>query len=368
MDESGSSRRVVLITGVSGGLGQRLLTQLSEFDVVGVDVREPRQAPARFAAIDLGLESSCQNLLHLMREVQPFAVIHSAFVDPIGAGEPDLDRIWRINVAGTARLMEAVSIVNRQSRDGAVVHKVVFLSSVSAYGPDLTGFVKEDCPLSAHSFAYAVHKREADQVVQERAAMLDECSTYILRPSVLAGPTVENWMLSALRGIPAGAGKRAQRWREHGKKLPVILPRGEKYLANRLQFVHVDDVARLIAHILQRTGPDGCLNVLNVAGAGEPLTIEQAAEMAGNNILQVPSRALCRLILWLAWKLGVSALPPDAFAYLAGSVAMDTSRLREFLGSDYEAVMGYSSAAALRETFAARPVLSQKESKPAVTR
>ena len=63
----------------------------------------------------------------------------------------DADRMWRINVAGTARVAEAVGVLNSRARPGPVVQKFIFPSSVSAYGPELVGEVKEDCPLAAHT-------------------------------------------------------------------------------------------------------------------------------------------------------------------------------------------------------------------------
>ena len=40
--------------------------------------------------------------------------------------------------------------------------------------------------------------------------------------------------------------------RKAAKRLPCMLPFGQKYLDNKIQFVHVDDMARLIAWILTR--------------------------------------------------------------------------------------------------------------------
>jgi len=52
-----------------------------------------------------------------------------------------------------------------------------------------------------------------------------------------------------------------------------MLPLGKSYLEKRIQFVHVDDVARLMAYILRRTEPEAQrLTILNVAGRGESLT------------------------------------------------------------------------------------------------
>lgn len=352
MNEARSTQPAVLVTGVSGDLGQRLLRQLAGFRVIGVDVREPQLRPAEFHTIDLGRESSFQELLQVFRDTAPVAVVHLAFiVDQVRSGVTDVDRMWRINVAGAARVMEAITVLNRQSSDGPMVRKFVFLSSVSAYGPDLVGEVKENCPLSAHTLPYAIHKREADLVVQERSAALGDCSTYILRPHIFAGATVRNYILDALRGVPSGKSARARKWREQGKRLPILLPRGRKYLENRIQFVHIDDVARLLAHILH-CEDDPQLTIMNVAGDGEPLTIVQCAAIAGTDILQVPTRWLCRLLIKLGWKLGISSFPPEAFQYLTGSQVMELTRLREFLGSESSSVMRYSSEEALRAAFA----------------
>src|SRR6266704_1914748 len=265
----------IVVTGISGNLGQRLLPMLAGFRVVGVDFR-PQQTdiPIQFVQMDLGQEASCLQLLQLLREVRPVAVVHLAFVmDAVRTGVLDADRMWQINVAGTARVMEAVTEANR---DVAVVEKFIFPSSVSAYGSDLPRLVTEDLPLGAHTLPYAIHKMESDRVVQQRAPSLRGCSVYMLRPHMFAGASVQNYLVGSFRGTPNGRSNRAQRMREKGKRLPCMLPYGREYLENRIQFVHVDDMARLIAFILRKTEPEAQrLTILNVAGRGEPLTFEQ---------------------------------------------------------------------------------------------
>src|SRR5689334_2411064 len=70
----------VLITGVSGNLGSRLVQQLPEYQIIGTDIREPVSALFRFETIDLGEERSCDQLLELMRAYRPEAVVHLAFI------------------------------------------------------------------------------------------------------------------------------------------------------------------------------------------------------------------------------------------------------------------------------------------------
>ncbi len=154
-----TAKPTILVTGVSGNLGQRLLPQLADYRVVGVDIAPPAQSQVeRFVPLDLGTEESTRELLLLMREVQPASVVHLAFViDPQRSGVLDVDRMWRINVAGTARVMEAITEANRNPE--STIRQFIFPSSVSAYGSDLPAPVAEDAPLGAHTLPYANHKK-----------------------------------------------------------------------------------------------------------------------------------------------------------------------------------------------------------------
>jgi len=349
----GDEKPRVVVTGIAGNLGLRLLPLLAHCQVIGIDLAPPPTShPLRFVRMDLGLEESCRELFLLLRETRPIAVIHLAFVlDPVRTGVLDLDRMWQINVAGTARVMEAITEANR---DDAIVGKFIFPSSVSAYGPDLPEPVSEDFPLGAHTLPYAIHKMEADKVVQQRAPALRNCSVYMLRPHIFSGASVENYMLGAFRGTPNGRAKRASRMRDQGKRLPCLLPYGEQYLENRLQFVHVDDMARLLAHIVSRTEPESQrLTVLNVAGRGEPVTFARCIAMAHAKLKRVPGKWSFRLVLQLLWKLGISAIPPEAMPYITGEYLMNTDRLRKFLGEDYENVIRYTIADAFADSFVA---------------
>lgn len=340
----------ILVTGISGNLGQRLLPMLTRFRVVGVDFRAPQaDLPIRFEQMDLGEEASCLQLLQLCREVRPIAIVHLAFVmDAVRTGVLDPDRMWKINVAGTARVMEAATEANR---DWPMIEKFVFLSSVSAYGPASTP-ATESTPLAAHTYRYGIHKMEADRVVQQRAPALRGCSVYILRPHIFAGPTVDNYFMEAFRGIPGGSSKRAARMRENGTRLPCMLPSGQQYLQNKIQFVHIEDVVRLVAFVLAKNEPEGRrLTILNVAGRGEPLTYEQCVQIAKAKLLRVPSEQLFKAILQLLWKLRISTIPPDVAPYMTSSTVMDTARLQEFLGADYKNVIKYPVAEAFAECF-----------------
>jgi len=343
----------VVVTGVSGNLGLRLLPHLSDFSVIGIDMVPPKtEAPIRFVRMDLGLEDSCRSLYNLFKETRPFSVVHLAFViDPQRTGVLDVDRMWHINVAGTARVMEAITEANRNEDSG--IRQFIFPSSVSAYGSDLPGPVTEESALEAHTLPYAIHKKESDLVVQQRAPALRGCSAYILRPHIFAGASVENYLMGAFRGSPNGKGKRAAKMRKEGKRLPCMLPYGQRYLENQLQFVHVDDMARLLAWILQREPEARRLTILNIAGRGEPLTFARCIEMAHAKLVRVPGQWAMRIVLEFLWKTGISAIPPEAVPYMSGQYTMNTDRLKKFLGDDYEKVIRYTVADAFLDSFKA---------------
>jgi nucleoside-diphosphate-sugar epimerase len=310
--------------------------------------------------MDLGLEESCRALYNLFRETRPFSVVHLAFVlDPQRAGVIDVDRMWHINVAGTARVMEAITEANRNEDSG--IRQFIFPSSVAVYGSDVPGPVTEDFGFDAHTLPYAIHKRECDEVVQQRAPALRGCSVYILRPHIFAGASVENYMIGAFRGTPNGKGKRAAQMRKEGKRLPCMLPYGQRFLDNQIQFIHVDDMARLIAWILKREPEARRLTVLNVAGRGEPLTFGRCIEMARAKLLRVPGKWAMRLVLQFLWKMGISTIPPAAAPYMSGQYIMNTDRLKKFLGEDYEKVIRYSVADAYADSFKPAPPVSETQ-------
>jgi nucleoside-diphosphate-sugar epimerase len=358
-------RQSIIITGVSGNLGQRLLPLLDDFKVVGVDLRPPENASlARFESMDFGSESCVRKLISLINDSSACAVVHLAFVlDPVRTGVLDVDRMWQINVAGTTRVTEAIAVANRY---GAAVTRFIFPSSVSAYGPETPGPVKEDHALGAHTLPYAIHKMEADRVVQSRYESLGHfTTTYMLRPHIFTGASMQNYMVGALRGTPLGKSKRAEKMRAKGTRLPLMLPFGDRYLNNKLQFVHVDDMARLLAWLLRRSPEGNRLHILNVAGRCGSVTIPECARVAHAKIIRLPKPA-CEFLLRKLWGWEISSIPPEALPYMIGSYTMDTTRLQEMLGADYAKVIQYTVRDALADSFRTTEDNRQASEQPTV--
>ena len=126
-----SAKPVVVVTGIAGNLGSRLLPLLGDFSVIGVDISPPQSdSPLQFERVDMGEESSTRALYELLHDTRPVSVVHLACVlDPVRTGVLDTERMWQINVAGTARIMEAVTEANRTGDSG--VKQFIFPSSVS---------------------------------------------------------------------------------------------------------------------------------------------------------------------------------------------------------------------------------------------
>jgi nucleoside-diphosphate-sugar epimerase len=261
-------------------------------------------------------------------------------------GVLDHDRMWRINVAGTARVVEAIAEANRM---GGKVQKFIYLSSVAVYGPQLQRPARENDRLNARTLIYAVHKKEADSAVQARAKDLGSCDVYILRPHIFAGASVQNYMINCIRGTAYGPRRFGKMLERRGKKLPILLPFGKNYLQHQLQFAHVDDVARLIAWIVRSSHREP-LTVLNVAGRDDALTVTQCAQLVNTAIKRIPTVVLWRMIIKLMWNLGATSIPPDSSPYLIGSYTMDTTKLRQLLGKDFERVIQYTNEAALADS------------------
>ncbi|HEX7960345.1 MAG TPA: NAD-dependent epimerase/dehydratase family protein [Terriglobales bacterium] len=361
-----SDASTVLITGVAGNLGSSLVPLLRGDKIIGVDFQLPLVAPAYpFYQLDLGDESSCGKIASLLIETKVQSVVHLAFVlDPLRTAVLDHDRMWRINVAGTARVLEAIAEANRM---GGNVAKFIHLSSVAVYGPNLAAPATEDTPLHARTLAYALHKKEADEVVRSRAEALGSCKVFVLRPHIFTGRSVQNYMVGALRGTAYGIGRLGRRLERKGSRLPLLLPYGKKYLGNKLQFIHIEDMARLITHIVKHSNPAERVTVLNVAGRGDPMTIAECARLANSEIKRFPTRMLSRAVIEMMWSLGVSSIPPDAFPYLVGSYTMDTTKLRKFLGPNYTEVIRHTNIDAFLDNLAGIPERARAAEKPQKT-
>ncbi len=338
----------MLVTGISGNLGRRVAPLLDEYELVTVDLYPPpKDIPCgKFVQLDLSEPAGQAELGRLVKTEGIDAVLHLAFIiDPVRTGIVDVQRMWQTNVAATQRLLEAVADANS---NGTAVRLFVFPSSVSAYGPDLPDQVTEDTELRAHTLPYAVHKRESDEICQKMYPRLGGCALYVYRPSIFAGKTMDNYILRAIRGKPSGRGWLASVFERTGWKLAMLMPASASG-KNSFQYVHVDDVSRVLQWTLKNFQP-GQLKIINLAGRGLGVTFAESAQLAGTPVVHLPSEKWVVALLRFFWAIGLSGVPPTAIPYFLGSYTMDTTKLREELGADYETVVRFTSRDALLDS------------------
>ncbi|MBI4461281.1 MAG: NAD-dependent epimerase/dehydratase family protein, partial [Acidobacteria bacterium] len=255
-------------------------------------------------------------------------------------------RQWEINVQGTRHVLETIQRANQKKLQ---VELFIYLSSVTAYGSNLSRAVREDAPLEGHTLPYAVHKRETDWLCRASHGRLRGCAVYVLRAHIFLGKAMDNFILRAFRGQPSGNGRLARWVSRLGWRLPVILPRGQRY-DGLFQFVHVDDVARLLHWICEHYEP-GKLEVLNVQGKGQPLSNPECAAIAQARMLRLPSYGFVQSLFRLLWWSGLSGVPPKSLPYFTGSYVMNCDRLKALLGDEYDRIIRFTSEETLRDAF-----------------
>ena len=261
-----------LITGGSGYIGTRLVTRLGGRDdterVTVADVRPPRASAPKvsYQELDVRDRSRTQEVLALE---QPDALIHLAFVlNPMH----DEHAMYEIDVGGTQNVLEAAWVSGTP--------QVLVTSSTSAYGafPDNPVPLTEDDPLrGVPDFEYARDKAESDRLCQLWACRHPDRVMTIVRPCIVFGPTVDNYISRTFTNQPFVA--------DFGDgEVPI-------------QFVHEDDlIDALVALLDGRHG--GAFNVT----PDDWMTVAECAEVVGLRRLRVPYRPY-RLLARAMWAL-----------------------------------------------------------------
>lgn len=284
----------VAVTGVGGLLGRRLLTELDQRDdverVLGIDVRAPEGVTSPKLAFRVA-DVRDPALADLLSDVD--VVVHLAFqLDPLR----DEARMRSVNVDGTRNVAEAAA--------AAGVGKLVYVSSGVAYGahPDNDLPLTEDSPLRANPrFNYAEHKLEVEEWLWPWADKHPETTVTVLRPSIVAGPGMENFISRQLLEAPRFLAVK-------GHKPPM-------------QFVHVDDVASALVHVVERDLP----GAFNVSAEGW-LSFDEITAILGRETLELPEEVAFSTTERL-WELGVGQAPPGQVHYIMHPWVLSVDRL-----------------------------------------
>jgi nucleoside-diphosphate-sugar epimerase len=285
--------KTVVITGAGGLLGRRLIAALEQDPeverIVGTDLTPPRDLDGgkltleRVDVQDRGIGATFAGA---------DVVVHLAFqVDPI----QDEPRMRAINVGGTR------NVVERAHEAG--VRKFVYVSSGMVYGahPDNDFPLSEESPLRANApFNYAEHKLEVEQWLWPWAQEHPDMVVTVLRPSIVAGPGVENFIT-----------------RQMDAPLVAVV-RGHK---PPMQFAHVDDITTALTHAVRNDLP----GAYNVTSEGW-LSFDEIVAIGRRRVMDVPEEVAFSLVDQL-WQMGVGEAPVGAVHYVMHPWVLSVERL-----------------------------------------
>ncbi len=290
-----------VITGGSGYIGSRLVKRLARDEaterIVICDVRPPREQDPKVVYERLDVRDNARAREILTRE-RPDTLIHLAFVlNPIH----DQDTMYEVDVNGTSNVLEAAT--------AAGVGHVLVTSSATAYGafPDNPVPLTEQHPVrGVPAFEYARDKAESDRICQLWANQHPDATMTIVRPCVVFGPTVDNFIVRLLT------------------KQPFLAELGGP--APDLQFVHEDDLVEALVRLLD--GRHG--GAFNIAADGV-MTLREAAEAIGLPVRRVPRRLYWALVT-LLWRLRLSEAPPGYLHFVENPWIVSNDKLKSTLG------------------------------------
>src|SRR5919201_1666169 len=186
-----------LITGGSGYIGSCLVEGLARGgnreEITTPDGPPPAsfRPKSHFERVDV---RDRQAVGALLERVRPDALVHLAFMlDPIH----DERRMYDIDVNGTQNVLEAAAVADTL--------QVLVTSSAVAYGafPDNPEPIEEDWPVrGVPSYSYARDKTEADRLCQLWALEHPERTMTIVRPCIVFGPNVDNYLVRLWTKVP----------------------------------------------------------------------------------------------------------------------------------------------------------------------
>jgi UDP-glucose 4-epimerase len=291
-----------LITGGSGYIGTRLVESVAARDetsrVVIADVRPPRafRPKTEWAELDVRDAGAVRELIGRER---PDVLVHLAFVlNPI----KDEQLMYDIDVNGTHNVLSAAS--------EAGTERVLVTSSTTAYGafPDNPVPITEDWPVrGVAAFEYARDKTESDRLCQLWALEHPERTMTIVRPCIVFGPNVDNYLVRIWADSPFQV--------DLGGNLDQLI-----------QFVHEDDVVDAIVGLMD----GGHAGAFNVTGDGL-MTMRETYDVIGAKIRKMPLR-LAKAIGRTTWRLGASETPPGQLEFAMNPWVCSNEKVKDTLG------------------------------------
>jgi UDP-glucose 4-epimerase len=293
--------KIVAVTGASGYIGSRLLRQLEEENLerlVAIDTRPP-PLPIHNVAVyrrDVGL-----NFEDALRQSRVTTLVHLAFVQNRGRNRRTVREIRNTNQRTLHMVLDSCA--------NAGVKHVVYLSSHTVYGARRDNAVPltENAPLRPiPDLSVSYDKFLSDQILESYAERHPDIKVTVLRCCPVLGPSAGK-DVSRIFTFPGPVGV-------YGYNPPF-------------QFLHEDDLARILTLVIQR----GVYGVYNLAGDGVAFYNEIIDALPGR-YLCLPN-FLAYPLVGMTWKMGMQGRRNSAeLDLLRFPLLLSTSKIREATG------------------------------------
>lgn len=302
------SGSIAFVTGATGFLGGALAHRLAaEGAQVRALARSAHKADFLRGADNISIVSGDVTDASRMREL----TVGCDFVFHCAAAFGGPKQQEQVNVGGTRHLMQAAA--------EAQVRRVIFVSSIAAYGYATQGLLREDEPLTPTlREAYSRTKAEAESIVRQIGEQ-QHLSYAILRPGMVYGPRAGQWT------------DRTFRLARHRPVLWIGDGSGSTFP------IHVDDVADLM--LVTAVHPAAHNQIFNAVHP-DPVTWREFllsyAQLAGHQSwLGIPpavADVLARVVAVLSLPGSRASAAPDVIRALYSQRRIDMTKARDLLG------------------------------------
>lgn len=302
-------KKIVCLTGVSGGIGQNLLKHLSERFYVKALFRQ------ECALSEKWKKQGCQIIIGDLRDEESLKelVAGTEFVFHCAAllHSFSLEEATDVNVEGTRRLAHAAAVSGCK--------RFIHLSSVAVYsGVSLKGHIytervqiKEDPTMDIYSLT-----KLRSEIALREVANRHGLEYVILRPTYIYGPAVKTYTTTPLRIIQQG--------------LPLIVGEGKGIL----DVIYVNDLTRamiLAAHSREAVG-----EIFNLGG--ERITSQEFFSYYG----QMVQQPVCKVPKWAVnTGMNLAKIHPEVGKTLKRYIEILNSS-REYPSTKAKALLGYT--------------------------
>jgi UDP-glucose 4-epimerase len=301
--EGETGKPALFITGACGYLGGLLVETMASMrgrfgPIIASDIREASGKKDR-SITRLVLDVRSEEMGDILRQNAITTVVHLAGIVTPGKNQ-DREFAYQVDVLGTRNVLESCL--------KAGVRHLIVTSSGAAYGyhADNPDWLEEGDPLRGNpEFAYADHKRQVEEMLQQAREEHPELRQLILRPGTILGASTSNQITDLFQ------------------KKVILGVRGSR---SPFVFIWDKDVAAvIITGILEeKTG------IYNLAGDGA-MGLEEIAGILQKPLLRLPAWML-RLGLFVLKRSGLTQYGPEQVDFLRYRPVLSNRRLKEEFG------------------------------------